>query len=156
MLDIEDIMTDIESIMKTNIPVYVTNLNSEKGDNLLQGNNAFLEEAYYTWYLTDRPPYRIAFLQSLVGDPKVQDSRGGETLTYTIGIYSIIRDTNDASEMPKIKMRYNRILRQIVKRKIATKYPDTTSVRDKSYFAETQDGAIYEFSGIEFTVNLIC
>jgi hypothetical protein len=132
-------------------------LNTEKGDSLLLAipTSGGTVLNYFTWELRELPPYPLAFLQFIDGDPVIEGTNSREaSISHTISIIAIMCD-DGSTNMPKLKERYNRLMRSIVFSEVSKKgYFSATGGLANIYVNMLDEAGdkLYVTSGITFNV----
>jgi len=152
--DLETFMGELETLMKENLNDYMYAIDKEKSDYLLGGFNC---DSYYTWSMSDIPPYPMSFFQFVGGDPVIgaASSTGyAHSLTYPIRLTCFILDTGEGN-VGKIKARMNRVLLELVQEKIVKTFQDLNPEISKmdSKLLETAAGTVYDIASIAFNVT---
>jgi len=118
--DAELVLESIATIAKTNLRRIIDNINSEKGDDLLllfEDN-----EQYFLGYLEDFPTFESFYLQYVVSDPKVIPNKSEMALRVSAQI-AVFYPFQDADINYKRKLRYNRVLYELINTHVKKKYP---------------------------------
>ena len=159
--DIESVMDDMLENFKIYIPQYVSLMNTEKGDNILDSSSIWYpqDDAFYQDSLMDFPPYSVFFLLFIATDPliKSQNPSFDAIETYTLGFTVAIADDMEADRnYYKVKKRYNRIIKQVIINEFTKIYSNyKITIKDsKSEVITSPNGVIYEASAVFFDVTL--
>jgi hypothetical protein len=157
--DFEVVMNEIAEIVKESIPVYSAKLAEDKGDTLLEHANTLssvMDNIYSLWNLSDMAPFSVSFLQAMAADPEVSclDNCAGVHLRYFIAIMCFVMATGDNLEVVK-RERYCRILRDIIKNEIATRFEDVMVEDVSTAIMADQAGASYESCAVTFSLDIV-
>lgn len=109
-IDIEVIEDKILSIVQTNLPAKITEINTEKGDTALTSID---NSNYFTdFYQMELTPSR--FIHYGLLDPAVESVRGDFATTWTVFYRVLVEDQNNLSDVRKTILRYTRALYEVL------------------------------------------
>lgn len=148
--DIETVMDNIATLAVTGIPAEMTAINTDKGDSLLDTSN--FSARYFTWIMNNNT-YPVSFLQYLDDDPQVIATKSATSLIYPITISCTINE-NAVLNIPILKSRYNRAIRQFIMNTLMPKYSDIMITKQLSLVGRDLAGNSYEIGEVTFTLSL--
>jgi len=96
LYDIETFMSELDTAVKANIQTYITAVNTEKGDTLLE---TFVSDSYKSWSIPDILPYPMSYLQFISSDPRISSTNPGyaHSMDYSVRITCFILETGDGN-----------------------------------------------------------
>jgi hypothetical protein len=109
-IDIEVIEDKILEIVKAKLPAKLTEINTEKGDNLLL---PIADKDYLVdFYQQELTPSRFIFYG--ITEPEVDSIRGDFATTWTIFYHVFVEDINRLPTIRKQILRYTRALNEVI------------------------------------------
>lgn len=118
--DAEVILSKIAVIARANLQTIIEGINTEKDDDLIP---CFVEdEQYFEGSLEDFPAFESFYLQYVPVDPKVIPNHDEMALRVTAQIAAFY-PFQDSAINYKRKLRYNRVLYELMNKYVKKKYP---------------------------------
>ena len=161
MQDIETIMADVATTMRTYLPLKMADLCAEKGDTLFgtsvsDGDYTFNSDAYYVWQMNDLAPYPLAFIQFVDGDPALFSTDNGSDCAkrYTIGIVAIVAE-NAKGTTAIAQTRIGRAIEEVIRERITGRICPAWVVRLRSTTLRDTNDRYYVTAEVYFTVDII-
>lgn len=153
--DVENLMDQVKDAMIANLPAKLIEINTEKGDSLLE---PFVPASYFV----NKPPnvqamphYNVSFVQYIKSmEPKANNSQNA--ITVNIAVNANIATTGQCND-DIIGWRYQRALLEVYESNIANDLRNTTSdlVSTDIFELDGNKGLIYIIPQIVFDV-VIC
>lgn len=148
--DIEVVMDEIAVIAIAKLPTELGAVNTDKGDSLL--DTADIAARYFLWQMQNN--YKpVSFTQFISDDPQIIANKFETAEVYPITISACI-NYNGVTNMPVLKQRYNRAIKQLIMNWIAPKYTDVLITKVKSLIGTDLAGNSYELAETTFSLSL--
>lgn len=126
MKSIEDVITRMEVLIKANIQTYIDTMNTTYTDYIAED---YIEEAFKTWELFNKPPYQVFYLLAPTLSNPVSTSvdYGGTSLKYNVLFMVGIRQ-NGIRNMLRLSHRYLKMIIDLFNEKVLQGFNSTKIV----------------------------
>ncbi len=109
-IDLETVEEKILEIVQNNLPAKITEINTEKGDALLE---QIPNKDYYSDFYQEELTASL-FIHYGIAESQVQSVRGDFATTWNIFYNVLVEQQNDLSNIRKKILRYTRALQEVI------------------------------------------
>jgi hypothetical protein len=115
--DLENLLEDVETVLKTNLNNKITALNTEKSDTIVL--RSVPAQAYFFETLDQRVANYNPFILYGIEEIETVSTLGDSAQQVTISVVLVLSDPQDKNPIPKRMLRYSRALKETIEENFA-------------------------------------